>query len=464
MLLLVRRLLLGWLLLAPALSPAQVYPLRPDAVDGPDLGAVNANVIPLTDNAYDLGSATKQWRDLYLDATGDLKFSARGSLTASGDGDFVFANEAGTQLFTIDLTGSGAMQWSGTMNPRNDAVIAFGNNNDFKMVYNGGSANYFYLGQVKTKPIYVTEYADTGTDYNHTTSHPTLQVQSADAAQVEDFIRLYHDETDATLEGGNGKLLLLTQSGSGVFTSGLARATIAADDVTPDVSKANYFVTSANTGATAITDLDLPTVGQEVTICGGSNTNSSTIADSGNFNLDSAWTASLDSCLVLLVQADNDYVELGRSASPAAGFASPATTSLDMNGEDILLDADGNSYFENGTDDAPHIYLNGAIEYSFGVSAFNIRANALYLSGNGSEQITGVASTSVELQTGSNTSWKTNTTGMDLFDLNAADLASTCTTAQIRIDTGGAVAELCYCQTTDTWYCIAFTDITGPAD
>lgn len=91
--------------------------------------------------------------------------------------------------------------------------------------------------------------------------------------------------------------------------------TIADGDTTPSVSSGNVFITSANTGATAITDLDNPTVGQIVYIIGGSNTNSSTIADSGNFNLSSAgtFTASLDDVLVLWVQADNDYIELFRS-------------------------------------------------------------------------------------------------------------------------------------------------------
>jgi hypothetical protein len=88
--------------------------------------------------------------------------------------------------------------------------------------------------------------------------------------------------------------------------------TIAVDDATPDVSGGNIFTTSANTGATAITDLDTPQVGQIVYIVGGSDTNSSTIADSGNFALSAAFTASLDDVLVLFVQADNDYIELSR--------------------------------------------------------------------------------------------------------------------------------------------------------
>lgn len=45
-----------------------------------------------------------------------------------------------------------------------------------------------------------------------------------------------------------------------------------------------------------------------------------------------------------------------------------------------------------------------------------------------------------------------------------ADLTATCTANQLQLDTGGATPELCFCQATNTWYCIAVTDTTGPAD
>lgn len=92
--------------------------------------------------------------------------------------------------------------------------------------------------------------------------------------------------------------------------------TIAADDITPDISGGSVFITQANTGATAITDLDNPRVGQIVCLVGGSATNSSTIADSGNFKLSGAgWTGSLDETLILFVKEDNYYIELSRSTN-----------------------------------------------------------------------------------------------------------------------------------------------------
>ncbi len=107
----------------------------------------------------------------------------------------------------------------------------------------------------------------------------------------------------------------VTTGATGVVTTGsLASAsnTIAADITTPDVAGKSVLFTSANSGATAITDLTNPATGQIVIICGGSATNSSTIADSGNFNLSAAFTASVDDCITLYVVADNDYIELTR--------------------------------------------------------------------------------------------------------------------------------------------------------
>ena len=67
---------------------------------------------------------------------------------------------------------------------------------------------------------------------------------------------------------------------------------IAADDATPDVSGGTVFVTNANTGATAITNLDNATVGVIYTLHGAGTTNASTIANSGNFVLTAAMTLS----------------------------------------------------------------------------------------------------------------------------------------------------------------------------
>jgi hypothetical protein len=162
----------------------------------------------------------------------------------------------------------------------------------------------------------VMSLATVVTDATATSEDAKFQVSlmAAGAAAAQKFavessgvLTLVNDETiDNTTDGRidlNGDVYI-----AGAVK--LEACTIAADDATPDVAGCAVLTTSANTGATAITDLDNPVVGSIVCILGGSDTNSSTIADSGNFALSGAFTASLDDVLCLYVQADNDYIEL----------------------------------------------------------------------------------------------------------------------------------------------------------
>jgi len=59
---------------------------------------------------------------------------------------------------------------------------------------------------------------------------------------------------------------------------------------------------------------------------------------------------------------------------------------------------------------------------------------------------------------------------VDYMDVNILEITQedvngetpSCTTGQLRLDTGGDTVELCYCQTTNTWLCAAMT--AGPTD
>jgi hypothetical protein len=88
--------------------------------------------------------------------------------------------------------------------------------------------------------------------------------------------------------------------------------TIADNDATPDVSASNVWTYAGSANAVTITDLDNPDVGAIYYIIGNSDTYTVTIGDSGNFNLSAQWVGGLDDVLILFVQADNDYIELGR--------------------------------------------------------------------------------------------------------------------------------------------------------
>ena len=96
----------------------------------------------------------------------------------------------------------------------------------------------------------------------------------------------------------------------------LKEATAAADDVTPTVANVNVLKIGSNTCGTAITQLDDALSGQMMILIGTSATNSSTIADSGNFKLNgSTWTASVDETLVLYTSNGTTWIELSRSAN-----------------------------------------------------------------------------------------------------------------------------------------------------
>lgn len=114
---------------------------------------------------------------------------------------------------------------------------------------------------------------------------------------------------DATVSGDATVTGDMTLNGALV----LSQCTIAADDVTPSITGCHWLMTSANTGATAITDLDDAIEGQTVCLIGGSDTNSSTIADAGNFNLSAAWTAANNDILCLYIQDVGVYLEVSRS-------------------------------------------------------------------------------------------------------------------------------------------------------
>jgi hypothetical protein len=66
------------------------------------VASLSSSLIPQTDNIFDLGSATKSWRDLYI-STGSIKFVANGAVVST-----LSANADGSQNFPngVNITGS----------------------------------------------------------------------------------------------------------------------------------------------------------------------------------------------------------------------------------------------------------------------------------------------------------------------------------------------------------------------
>lgn len=93
-----------------------------------------------------------------------------------------------------------------------------------------------------------------------------------------------------------------------------AEIVIAADATSFDARNGRNFRTSANTGATAITAIT-GRAGQTINIRGGSNTNSTTIADSGNFRLSAALTLGANMSITLFCLDGSTWLERCRSAN-----------------------------------------------------------------------------------------------------------------------------------------------------
>lgn len=87
---------------------------------------------------------------------------------------------------------------------------------------------------------------------------------------------------------------------------------LAAGATTADAIEGNYFLTSANTAATALTTIENAIEEEEYTIEGGSDTNSTTIANSGNFALTAAFTAAAGAKLSVVYNGTK-FIEVSRA-------------------------------------------------------------------------------------------------------------------------------------------------------
>ena len=87
----------------------------------------------------------------------------------------------------------------------------------------------------------------------------------------------------------DGKVIEISRTAAGTEEE-IEKVILAADATTADASEGNVFVTSANTQATALTDIENALAGEKYTIEGGSSTNATTVANGGKFFLTGAMT------------------------------------------------------------------------------------------------------------------------------------------------------------------------------
>lgn len=93
--------------------------------------------------------------------------------------------------------------------------------------------------------------------------------------------------------------------------------TLAAGATTVDLSKGVVVITGINTGPTAISSFSNSYPGQVITIVGNPSTqsNATTVADSGSFKLSGNFTAQATHSLSILVVSSSNFIELSRSSN-----------------------------------------------------------------------------------------------------------------------------------------------------
>ncbi|QQV89987.1 hypothetical protein M1M27_gp43 [Cellulophaga phage Ingeline_1] len=136
---------------------------------------------------------------------------------------------------------------------------------------------------------------------------------------VKNNANLKLDGGDFVLNKGN-ILVLIKQSGGSLLeysrmvaseASSIEKVALEADATTANAENGTHFVTVDNTVATALTDIENALAGEMYVIEGGSDTNSTTIANSGKFKLDAAFTAS-EGAKLTVVYNGAKFIELAR--------------------------------------------------------------------------------------------------------------------------------------------------------
>lgn len=112
-----------------------------------------------------------------------------------------------------------------------------------------------------------------------------------------------------------------------------------ADDTTPSVSLHTSLVSVANSQATALTNIDNATVGQEIRLKCGNATNAITIAKSGNFSIISAaWTPGVGDIIYLKKRSDGKFIEIKREDATSQAIAIGADdTTPDVSAGDTFI-------------------------------------------------------------------------------------------------------------------------------
>lgn len=153
---------------------------------------VNANVLPGTDDTYDLGSASAAWQDLFLE--GDITMTDAGTIQASAGGLTVSAN-SGTWTFGTSSTDQAVH--GGTFTSTNDGATArlTGTRMTTNITTQDGSDTITTIAQLWLEEPDITKASDT------VTNATTLYVKGAPSEGTNNYA-VWVDAGDARFDAG----------------------------------------------------------------------------------------------------------------------------------------------------------------------------------------------------------------------------------------------------------------------
>ena len=196
------------------------------ATDNVVFGAdVNSNIIPNTDNTYDLGSATQEWKDLYIDGTAHIDtLDVDNNATVAGTLGVTGATTLSSTLTVTgdtsvggDLTVTGSTTFNGgtlTLGDADTDNVVFGADVNSNIIPN--TDNTYDLGESgkEWRNLYIdgTAYIDALTVGNITTTgHWDANDNDMLKLGNSDDLQIYHDGTDSYITNDQGALKIATE-------------------------------------------------------------------------------------------------------------------------------------------------------------------------------------------------------------------------------------------------------------
>jgi hypothetical protein len=168
------------------------------------LTSTTTNIIPTTDDTYDLGSSTKQWRNLYLDGTANIDALVADTADINGgtvDSVTIGGTTAGAGSFTTG-TFSGEITANGGIALGDNDKATFGDGDDLQIFHDG---NHSWIKDAGTGNIYISS-----------DGYAVHIVKGDNIATVASFI------PDGPVNLYNAGALKLTTTATGIDVTGTA--------------------------------------------------------------------------------------------------------------------------------------------------------------------------------------------------------------------------------------------------